>query len=98
MAKREKKSLLSTLGKPSKIDTGSIENREDILRELQAEKQPKAPKPVKKEKQKPVRVSVDFPRDLYRIMKDDTEYRGQTLKGFIVSMVRSHYNNQSKEG
>jgi len=83
MAKRQKKSLLST------VTDDKIESKEEILKELKEEK-----KVTKKVKQKPVRVSVDFPKDLYRTMKDDVEGNGQTLRGFIVSLVRSHYNNK----
>lgn len=98
MAKRERKSLLSTISKPvEKVNNvKTVENKEDILRELKAEKTVKKEAPKPKVKKKPVRVSVDFPRDLYRIMKDDTEEQGQTLKGFIVSMVRSHYAGKGK--
>jgi len=85
MAKRQKKSLLST------VTEDKVESKEEILKELQEEK-----KATKRVKQKPVRVSVDFPKDLYRVMKDDVEDRAETLRTFIVSLVRNHYTNKGK--
>ena len=46
----------------------------------------------KKDKRKKVqRVTVDFPQYIYEQMKTETEDSGQTLKGFIVGLVREHF-------
>lgn len=51
----------------------------------------------KSDKKKNVqRVTVDFPQYLYEKMKLETEDTGQTLKGFIVGLVREHFTR--KEG
>ena len=51
----------------------------------------------KKDKKKNVqRVTVDFPQYIYEKMKLETEDTGQTLKGFIVGLVREHFTR--KEG
>lgn len=51
-----------------------------------------------KTKRKVQRVTVDFPKRIYEQMKLETEENGQTLKGFIVGLVRDHFvrkeNNQ----
>ena len=41
-------------------------------------------------KKKNVRVSVDFPEEVYAAMKEVAEMRGQTHRGLIVSLVREH--------
>lgn len=46
----------------------------------------------KKKKKKTVRVSVDFPVDLYEIIDRETEKSGLTKKGLIVRLVREHFN------
>lgn len=58
------------------------------------EEQEKALKKLQKKEKKYTRVSVDFPNELYGKMKGDTQRRGQTLKGFIVSLVRDFYENE----
>lgn len=37
------------------------------------------------------RITVDMPIDLYEKMKTEVEDNGQTIKGFIVNLVRSHF-------
>jgi hypothetical protein len=37
------------------------------------------------------RITVDMPIDLYERMKDEVEDRGQTIKGFIVGLVKTHF-------
>lgn len=64
---------------------------------ISAEAQEKALEQLKKsstpsEAKKKVRVSVDFPEDLYARMKEETEANGQTHRGFIISLVREYYN------
>jgi hypothetical protein len=38
------------------------------------------------------RFTVDFPQAMYDQIKQETEYRGQTMKGFITSLVRDYFN------
>jgi len=64
---------------------------------ISAEAQEKALEQLKKgstpsKTKKKVRVSVDFPEDLYERMKEETEANGQTHRGFVISLVRAHYN------
>jgi hypothetical protein len=53
-------------------------------------------KPVKAKKPKPVvhRLTIDIPKDLFQQMEKDTKRRGQTMKGFIVSMMYDFYENK----
>jgi len=52
----------------------------------------------KKDKKKNVqRVTVDFPQYLYEKMKLETEDTGQTLKGFIVGLVREHFTRKENQ-
>lgn len=37
------------------------------------------------------RVTVDFPQEMYERMKEETEMNGQTLRGFVISLVRRHF-------
>jgi hypothetical protein len=37
------------------------------------------------------RITVDMPIDLYERMKGEVEDNGQTIKGFIVNLVRAHF-------
>lgn len=43
---------------------------------------------------KTVRVSVDFPRELYNRMGEHVKDKGQTKKGFIIHLVREYLKNQ----
>lgn len=73
---------------PKATTTSSMDaaSQEKVLSQLQ-----------KKDKKKNVqRVTVDFPQYLYEKMKLETEDTGQTLKGFIVGLVREHFTR--KEG
>jgi hypothetical protein len=37
------------------------------------------------------RITVDMPIELYEKMKDEVEDNGQTIKGFIVNLVKYHF-------
>lgn len=37
------------------------------------------------------RITVDMPLELYERMKDQVDDNGQTIKGFIVSLVKQHF-------
>ena len=61
----------------------TAEAQEQALQKLQSQS-----KPTKKK----VRVSVDFPIELYERMKEDTDANGQTHRGFeIKTTFRSVY-------
>lgn len=64
----------------------SVEDQERALEKLLKKKEV----PTKKK----TRVSVDFPNDIYEVMKQDTQKKGMTLKGFIVAMVREFYEEK----
>ena len=58
--------------------------QEELLRELQ-----------KSDKKKKVhRVTIDFPQFIYDQMKEETELTGQTMKGFLVGLVRDHFTRK----
>lgn len=40
-----------------------------------------------------VRVSVDFPRNLYTQVVDETDRKEQTIRDFILTLVRQHFGN-----
>jgi hypothetical protein len=39
-----------------------------------------------------VRVSVDFPRGLYNRVVEQTDKNEQTIRDFMLSLVRQHFN------
>ena len=82
----------------------SVEDQERMLAALQEKDEAKKEiKPAAKiEKIKPTkpsgktqRVTVDFPQEMYAQMKEETQMNGQTLRGFVVSLVRKHLANQN---
>jgi len=82
----------------------SVEDQERMLAALQQKDEAKKEvKPTSKiEKIKPKkssgktqRVTVDFPQEMYERMKEETQMNGQTLRGFVVSLVRKHLANQN---
>ncbi len=40
------------------------------------------------------RITVDFPQFLYDRMKVEIDDTGQTMKGFIVGLVRDHFTRK----
>jgi hypothetical protein len=81
---KQKRSLTDRVAPVAKATELTAEAQENALNKLIATK-------ASKSKRK-VRVSVDFPVDLYERMKEDTEANGQTHRGFIVSLVREYYS------
>jgi len=59
----------------------SLAEQEKALKHLQAQDK----------KKKVQRVTVDFPLFIYEEIKEETENTGQTIKGFIVGLVREHF-------
>ena len=80
----------------------SVEDQEKMLAALQQKDNKKEPAKIierKKEKKlvtKTQRVTVDFPQEMYEQMKAETQMNGQTLRGFVVSLVRKHLTNQNE--
>jgi len=78
----------------------SVEDQEKMLAALQKKDattevaQQTAPEPAKSKNKKAAgktqRVTVDFPQEMYEQMKEETQMNGQTLRGFVVSLVRKH--------
>lgn len=42
------------------------------------------------------RITVDFPQFIYDRMKVEIDDTGQTMKGFIVGLVRDHFTRKEK--
>ncbi len=64
----------------------TAEVQEKVLEQLQ-----------KQDKKKAVqRITVDFPQFLYDKMKVEIDDTGQTMKGFIVGLVRDHFTRKEK--
>lgn len=61
--------------------TLNAQQQEEALREVQ-----------KEDKKKTVqRVTIDLPQFIYEQIKQETENTGQTLKGFVLGLVREHF-------
>lgn len=43
-----------------------------------------------------VRVSVDFPRELYNTVVEETDEKEQTLRDFMLSLVRVYFGQKAK--
>ena len=65
---------------------------------LSAAEQEKALQKLKStdKKKKVQRVTIDFPAFIYDQIKEETENTGQTIKGFMVGLVREYF--AKKEG
>jgi hypothetical protein len=46
---------------------------------------------LEEEKEIVHRLTIDIPEDMFEQMRKDTKRRGQTIKGFIVSLIYDHY-------
>lgn len=70
---------------PKKKPTSSeVEKQEELLRELH-----------KEDKKKNVqRVTIDLPQFIYDQIKSETEETGQTIKGFVVGLVRDYFTRK----
>lgn len=64
----------------------TVEAQEKALEQLQRQDKKKAVQ----------RITVDFPQFLYDKMKVEIEDTGQTMKGFIVGLVRDHFTRKEK--
>ena len=70
-----------------KTDTASAEAQEKLLQELHREDK----------KKKVQRVTIDFPQFIYDQIKEETEQTGQTLKGFMVGLVREYFTRKEAQ-
>jgi hypothetical protein len=48
---------------------------------------------IEEDKEELHRLTIDIPKDMFDRMKKDTKRRGQTIKGFIVSMIYDYYDD-----
>lgn len=70
-----------------KQSSSDVEEQEKLLKDLQ-----------KEDKKKNVqRVTIDFPQFMYDQIKEETELTGQTLKGFMVGLVRDYFTRKKVE-
>lgn len=79
----------------------SVAQQENLIDALQAkdaaDKDNISTKKVKKKSsEKKQRVTVDFPQAMYERMKEETNVNGQTLRGFVISLVRKHFSELDK--
>ena len=93
MAKREQKSLSSLIGKreidPSEIEKAAIElhNKPGVKKQV----------PIKKEKEKLIRVSVDTPKGLYMKLKEAAlEEDIKSLRHFYLHCARVYLESKGK--
>ncbi len=40
------------------------------------------------------RITVDLPQGIYDRMKEEVQYNGLTIRGFIINLVRDHFKNK----
>jgi len=90
MAKREKKSLASMIGKRD-INPDEIENAATKIHTKSATKKAV---PVKKEKL--IRVSVDTPKDLYMKLKMAALEEEKSLRHFYLHCAKVYLENKGK--
>ena len=86
--------MKSKLAKEKEVTAKSL-SIEDILKEKYEDTKESA-QDLKKNKGRVrdvVRVSVDFPRNLYTQVVDETDKKEQTIRDFILSLVRQHFAN-----
>lgn len=75
-------------------ETTITENKTEILQQSTANTVVDIQNTVNIEKLGKIqRITVDMPIELYGRMKIEVEANGQTIKGFIVSLVRTHFKN-----
>jgi flagellar basal body-associated protein FliL len=86
--------MKSKLAKEKESTTKSL-SIEDILKEKYEETK-ETTTDLKKNKGRVrdvVRVSVDFPRNLYTRVVDETDKKEQTIRDFILTLVRQHFGD-----
>ncbi len=93
MAKREKKSLASMIGQ-REINPSEIEK---AATELHNKPEVKKKAPIKKEKEKVIRVSVDTPKGLYLKLKETAfEEDIKSLRHFYLHCARVYLESKGK--
>jgi len=73
----------------------ALQQKDEIKKETKVKSKVEKVKSTKKVVGKTQRVTVDFPQEMYEQMKEETQMNGQTLRGFVVSLVRRHLANQN---
>ena len=43
-----------------------------------------------------VRVTIDFNQAMHDQIKTETEYTGQTIKGFVITLIREYFEKKQK--
>jgi hypothetical protein len=43
-----------------------------------------------------VRVTIDFTQALHKQIKEEVDYNGQTIKGFVLALIRQYFENKQK--
>lgn len=71
----------------NKKSSSDANEQEQLLRRLQKEDK----------KKKVQRITIDFPQFMYDQIKQETVETGQTLKGFMVGLVRDHFTRKNTE-
>lgn len=70
--------------KKKQVIQSTVDEQEKLLQQLH-----------KKDTRKKVqRVTIDFPQYMYDQIKEEVEETGQTLKGFMVGLVRDHFTRK----
>ena len=71
--------------KKAKKEELSIEQQEAALREV-----------IKIDKTKQ-RITIDLPKFVYDQVKEEIEMTGQTIKGFVMGLVRDHFTRKDQQ-
>lgn len=66
----------------------NVAEQEKALRELQAID--------KKKKEGFVRITIDLPQGTHEQIKEEMNYTGQTIRGFVMMLVREYFENKQK--
>lgn len=43
-----------------------------------------------------VRVTIDFTQAMHEQIKTELDYTGQTIKGFVITLIREYFDKKSK--
>ena len=78
MAKRERPGIKSNLSSDSK--------QENLLAQLKEKSKPKASK-------RKIRFTMDLPEHIHAAISEKADHNGQTMKGYIMSVVRADLSN-----
>ena len=78
----------------------SVSEQEKLIDALKEKDSAQQHDPIQPDKQKGStkmqRVTVDFPQNMYDQMKAETKMNGQTLRGFVLALVRKHFSEKEE--